>query len=140
VYDWDAWAAIIINANVSALLHSAIETGNSSYEPIGACQLIHQDSRDDTNWYDFMLPIISPFTTEVQSVVGKQWIQMVLQNVSDPSILTNMEITPQAMKPAIGLAQFNLRPFFFYTCIPAVSIGLICKYPGFSYNPFFTQI
>jgi hypothetical protein len=72
VYDWDAWAAIIINANVSALLHSAIETRNSSYEPIGACQLIYQDSRDGTNWYDFMLPIISPFTTEVQSVVGKQ--------------------------------------------------------------------
>ncbi|EUC50644.1 hypothetical protein COCMIDRAFT_32159 [Bipolaris oryzae ATCC 44560] len=125
VYEWDAWAAIVINPNASALLYSAIANGNSSYEPLGACQLIYQDSRDDTNWYDFMLPLISAFTTEAQSMVGRQWAQMVLQNASDPSILSNMQSVPQAINPAIGFSEFNLRPFFPYTSIPAVSIGLI---------------
>lgn len=128
IYEWDAWAAIVINPNASALLYSAIANGNASYDPLGACQLIYQDSRDDTNWFDFMLPIISSFMTEAQSMVGQQWAQMVLQNASDPSILSNMQNVPQAINPAIGFSEYNLRPFFPYTGIPAVSIGLICKF------------
>jgi hypothetical protein len=127
VYDWDAWAAIIINPNASALLYQAVATGNTSYDPLGACQLVYQDSRDDTNWYDFMLPIISQFQTQAQSQVGKMWAQMVLQNASNPAALTNIQAVPQAVNPAIGFSEFNLRPFYPYTGIPAVSIGLICK-------------
>jgi hypothetical protein len=128
VYDWDAWAAIVINPNASALLYSAIANGNMSYDPLGACQLIYQDARDDTNWFDFMLPIISSFMTQAQSMVGQQWAQMALQRASDdPSVLSNMQNVPQAINPAIGFSEFNLRPFYPYTGIPAVSIGLICK-------------
>lgn len=50
VFDEEAWAAIIINKNATAMLYSAIETGNTTYDPMGACQLIFMDSRDDTNW------------------------------------------------------------------------------------------
>ncbi len=39
VFDFKAWAAIIINANATALLSNAIQTGNSSYDPNGACQV-----------------------------------------------------------------------------------------------------
>lgn len=127
VYNWDAWAAIIINPNASALLYEAIATGNTSYEPLGACQLVFQDSRDDTNWYDFMLPIISTYMTDAQSMVGQQWAQLALQQASNAGTLANMQAVPQALNPAIGFSQFNLRPFYPYTAIPAVSIGLICK-------------
>lgn len=44
------------------MLYSAVTTGNASYDPMGACQPVFQDSRDDTNWYDFMLPEICVFT------------------------------------------------------------------------------
>lgn len=127
IYNWDAWAAIIINPNASALLYQAVATGNTSYDPLGACQLVYLDSRDDTNWYDFMLPIISQFMTQATSQVGQQWARMALQNASDPTILANIQSAPQAISPAIGFSEFNLRPFFPYTGIPAVSIGLICK-------------
>jgi hypothetical protein len=127
VYNWDAWAAIVINPNASALLYQAVATGNASYDPLGACQLVYQDSRDDTNWYDFMLPLISQFMTQATSQVGQQWARMALQNASDPTILANVQAAPQAISPAIGFSEFNLRPFFPYTSIPAVSIGLICK-------------
>ncbi|KAI0590445.1 DUF3533 multi-domain protein [Pyrenophora tritici-repentis] len=126
IYNFDAWAAIIINPNASALLYSAIATGNASYDPLGACQLVYQDSRDDTNWFDFMLPIISQFMTQAQSQVGKQWAQMVLRNASTNSdILSSMQNVPQALNPSIGFSEYNLRPFYPYTAIPAVSIGLI---------------
>jgi hypothetical protein len=125
IYNFDAWAAIVINPNATALLYSAIANGNTSYDPLGACQLIYQDARDDTNWFDFIAPMINPFMTEAQSMVGRQWAQLVLQNASDTTTLQNMQAVPQAINPAIGFSQYNLRPFFPYTSIPAVSIGLI---------------
>ena len=127
VYNWDAWAAIIINPNATAMLYEAVSTGNASYDPLGACQLVYQDARDDTNWFDFIFPIVSQFMTQAQSQVGQRWAGMVLQNASSPAALSNIQAVPQAINPAIGFSEFNLRPFYPYTAIPAVSIGLICK-------------
>jgi len=106
-------------------LYQAVASGNTSYDPIGACQLVYQDSRDDTNWYDFMLPLISKVQTQAQSQVGEKWAKMVLQNASDANALQRIQAVPQAINPAIGFSEFNLRPFYPYTSIPAVSIGLI---------------
>lgn len=125
IYDFKAWAAIIVNPNATAMLYAAVAQGNASYDPLGACQLIYQDSRDDTNWFDFLAPSIRQFQTEAQSVVGKQWVSMVLQNTSNPTTLSNMRNVPQALSPAIGFSEFNLRPFYPHTSTPAVSIGLI---------------
>lgn len=126
VYDWDAWAAIIINPNATALLLSAVQNGNTSYDPMGACQLVYQSARDDTNWYDFILPQISTFMTAATSMVGEQWAQQVLQNAStSTTLLANAARVPQALSPAIGFSQYDLRPFYPYQAIPAVSIGLI---------------
>lgn len=126
VYNWDAWAAIIIMPNATSQLYSAVQNGNTSYDPMGACQLIYQSSRDDTNWYDFMLPIISQFQTQATSMVGQQWAKMVLQNATtDQTLLRNMATVPQAVSPAIGFSEFDLRPFYPYTAIPATTIGLI---------------
>jgi hypothetical protein len=127
VYNWDAWAAIVINPNATAMLYEAVATGNASYDPLGACQLVYQDARDDTNWANFMFPIISQVMTQAQSQVGEKWAGMVLQNSSTPAALANLRAVPQAVNPAIGFSEFNLRPFYPYTSIPAVSIGLICK-------------
>ncbi|KAK5688556.1 hypothetical protein LTS10_000534 [Elasticomyces elasticus] len=126
VFNFQAWAAITINPNATAMLYSAIENGNASYDPMGACQLTYLDSRDETNWYDFIFPQISSFMTEATSMVGEQWTQMVLQNATnDATLLTNVARVPQALSPAIGFSQFNLRPFYPYQIIPSVSIGLI---------------
>jgi hypothetical protein len=127
VYNWDAWAAIIINPNATAMLYSAISMGNTSYDPMGACQLVYQDARDETNWYDFILPQISIFQTQATSMVWQMWARMVLRNASDPAVLAGLQAAPQAISPVNGFSEFNLRPFFPYTSIPAVSIGLICK-------------
>lgn len=126
VYDWDAWAAIIINPNATALLYSAVQNANTSYDPLGACQLVYQDARDDTNWFDLMNPILSAFQTEAQSMVGSEWAGMVLQNATTNTTLRdNIARVPQAINPAIGFSQFNLRPFYPYQTIPVVSVTLI---------------
>ncbi|KAK1816372.1 hypothetical protein LTR12_009263 [Friedmanniomyces endolithicus] len=126
VFSFDAWAAIVINPNATAMLYSAIQNGNASYDPMGACQLTYIDSRDDTNWYDFISPIVSAFMTEATTRVGEQWTQMVMQNATtDLTLIRNAAKVPQALSPAIGFSQFNLRPFYPYQVIPSVSIGLI---------------
>jgi fumarate reductase subunit D len=126
VFDWDAWASIVINPNATAMLQSAVQTGNTSYDPLGACQLTYIDSRDDTNWFDIISPMITAFMTEATSMVGQQWTQQVLQDArNNATILRNAASVPQALSPAIGFSQYNLRPFYPFTAIPAVSIGLI---------------
>ncbi|GAB7346811.1 hypothetical protein MBLNU459_g1909t1 [Dothideomycetes sp. NU459] len=126
VYDFKAWAAIIINPNATALLQSAIQNGNTSYDPMGACQLVFIDSRDDTNWYDFIFPQISPFMTQATAMVGETWSRMAIQTATtDPSVLSNLARVPQAISPAVGFSMYNLRPFYPYQSIPAVSVGLI---------------
>ncbi|KAG2164500.1 hypothetical protein D6C86_07485 [Aureobasidium pullulans] len=126
VYDWDAWAAIIIMPNATQQLYNAVQNGNTSYDPMGACQLIYQSARDDTSWYDFMLPLISQFQTEATSMVGQQWARMVLQNATtDQTLARNIANVPQAVSPAIGFSEYDLRPFYPYTAIPATTIGLI---------------
>ncbi|KAK0892352.1 hypothetical protein LTR02_013472 [Friedmanniomyces endolithicus] len=126
VFNFDAWAAIVLNPNATAMLYSAIQTGNASYDPMGACQLTYIDSRDDTNWYDFISPIVSVFMTEATTRVGEQWTKMVMQNATtDASLVRNAAKVPQVLSPAIGFSQFDLRPFYPYQVIPSVSIGLI---------------
>lgn len=126
VYDNEAWAAIIINPNATAMLYSAVQNGNVSYDPMGACQLVYQDSRDDTAWFDFIYPEISPMMTEATSMVGRQWASMVMQNATNnDTLVRNLANVPQALSPAIGFSRYNLRPFYPFTAIPAVSIGLI---------------
>lgn len=126
VYDNEAWAAIIINANATALLYSAVQTGNASYDPMGACQLVYQDARDETAWSNYIYPQIAQLMTEATSMVGQQWTGMVMENAtSDNTLLQNLVTVPQALSPAIGFSQYNLRPFYPYQAVPAVSIGLI---------------
>ena len=126
VYDNEAWAAIIINANATAMLYSAVQNGNASYDPMGACQLVYQDARDDTAWFDFIYPQLAPLMTEATTMVGQQWTGMVMEMAaSNNTLVQNLATVPQALSPAIGFAQYNLRPFYPFTAVPAVSIGLI---------------
>ncbi|GAB7330791.1 hypothetical protein MBLNU13_g02337t3 [Cladosporium sp. NU13] len=126
VYNWDAWAAIIINPNATALLYSAVQNGNASYDPMGACQLVYQQARDDTNWSSYLFPHISQLITEATSMVGQQWTNRILQQAtSNQTLQQNLVQAPQALSPAIGFSMYNLRPFYPYVGIPAQSIGLI---------------
>lgn len=126
VYDWDAWAAIIINPNATAMLYSAVQNGNATYDPMGACQLVYQQARDETNWSNYLFPHISQLLTQATSMVGQTWAgQMLQQATSNQTLRENMAQAPQALSPAIGFSMFNLRPFYPYVATPAVSIGLI---------------
>lgn len=126
IYDYKAWAAIIINANATALLQEAVRMGNSSYDPMGAMQVIYVQARDQETIGNYMIPQLQAFQTQVTSSFGKMWAGMVLSEAStNDTILANIRTSPQAISPAIGFSTFNLRPFSPAVITPTVTVGLI---------------
>lgn len=123
VYDQKAWAAIVVNPNATALLLQAVQQGNASYEPLGACQVTYVSARDQETHSAYILPRLNSLQNEIISSFGTMWTTMVLQNTSIP--LTNLQRAPQALNPAIGFSQYSLRPFAPAIMTPAVTIGLI---------------
>ncbi|MCJ1291198.1 hypothetical protein MMC34_002741 [Xylographa carneopallida] len=123
IYDEEAWAAIIINANATALLRQAVEQGNSSFDPLGTCQVIYTSARDQDSYYDYIIPELTALQTEATSMFGEMWVKQVMAN--DSISRTNLVKTPQALSPGIGFSTYDLRPFYPYVAVPAVTIGLI---------------
>ena len=123
VYDFDAWAAIIVNANATGLLKAAVEQGNASYDPLGACQIIYVQARDQDAYASYILPQLNSLQTNLISTIGAMWTREALKNTSIP--LANLQAAPQALSPAIGFSQYNLRPFTPAVATPAVTVGLI---------------
>ncbi|TKX19398.1 hypothetical protein C1H76_8245 [Elsinoe australis] len=146
VYNNKYWAAIVINANATAALENAVNTGDASYSPLGACQLIYNQARDQTTWDSYIYPMLSEFITQTTSSVGSQWGRQVLQRATtNTTIRENIARVPQAVSPAIGYSMYNLRPFFPYQITPTVTVGLIyliiLSFFSFSfYLPVYTKL
>lgn len=71
IYNQKAWAAVIINANATALLQEAVQTGNMSYDPNGALQLVYVEARDAMSFATYIMPQISQFEQQVPAMFGK---------------------------------------------------------------------
>jgi hypothetical protein len=124
VYDFHAWAAVIINPNATAMLETAVRQGNASYDPLGACQIIYNSARDQTTSSTYIVPSMNTLQKRVLTEFGRTWITHLLQsNVSVTDM--NVDVSPQALSPGIEFTLYDLRPFGPPIATPAVSIGLI---------------
>ncbi|KAL8944307.1 MAG: hypothetical protein Q9216_000491 [Gyalolechia sp. 2 TL-2023] len=123
IFDWEAYAAIIVMPNATAMLQQAIDRTNTTYDPLGACQIVYVEARDQETYYSYVLPQLNALQTQIASKFGQMWTSMVLGNTTIPR--ENLQRVPQALSPAIGFSQFNLRPFRPAVVTPAVTIGLI---------------
>ena len=123
VYDFKAHAAIIVNANATALLWQALAQGNSSYDPNGAAQIIYVSARDQNAIPSYVVPQLVAFEKDMVAQFGSAWARMVVQNTSFQS--ASLAAASQALAPAIGFTTLDLRPFGPASVTPAVSIGLI---------------
>ena len=50
VYDEHAYVAVIVSPNATAILLNAMRTGDSSYKPSGAAELVTISARDQTTY------------------------------------------------------------------------------------------
>ncbi|RDL39954.1 Uncharacterized protein BP5553_04294 [Venustampulla echinocandica] len=126
VYDDKAWAAVIINANATAILEDAVASGNVSYDPMGSAQIIYVGARDRNVASNYLQPHLQNLQATATSTFSQTWTRQVLSRASSNStILNNIQTAPQTMWPAIGFSTFNLRPFSPRVATPALSIGLL---------------
>lgn len=123
VYNEGAWAAIVVNANATALLRSAVETGNATYSPLGAIQIIYNQARDETTYSDYITPMLQQLQTNIASAFGEMWSGQCLTN--NTLSRETLGRAPQAISPGIGFSIYNLRPFQPPATTPSVTIGLI---------------
>ena len=123
IYNQEAWAAIIINANATSVLLETVQTGNSKYDPLGAAQIIYVQARDQDTFANYITPQLNQLQVQAASMVGQKFTAQVLAN---PQISRqNLAKVPQALSPAIGFSVFNLRPFTPAVATPSVTVGLI---------------
>lgn len=123
VYNFDSWAAIIINSNATALLQDAVTYGNASYDPTGAVQVITLSARDDNTYSYHVLPQLQSFMHDFTAEFGRVWIGNIMTNISiNSNVLAR---APAAVNPAVAPLFIDLRPFGPPTVVPTVSVGLI---------------
>ncbi|KAI9890554.1 MAG: hypothetical protein M1814_003894 [Vezdaea aestivalis] len=126
VYDEHAWAAIVVNANATALLLEAIQTGDTTYDPFGAAQVIYVQARDEGAHRNYISPILNRVEIQIINTFGKKWSKALMQNVTqDSDLAQRLTRVPQAVNPAIGFTTFNLRPFGPPTATLTVGVGLL---------------
>jgi len=59
------------------------------------------------------------------SKFGVMWAKQSLPLLSNSTALARAKLAPQALNPAIGFSQYNLRPFAPPVATPTVTVGLI---------------
>lgn len=124
IYDEQAWAAVIVNANATSLLRQALTTKNTSYDPFGAIETIVVSGREERTCFTYILPGLSILQNKVLASFGPQWTREVVATAKDLDLdLSN--IPAQAINPGIGFTTIDLRPFTPAVAAPAVTIGLI---------------
>jgi hypothetical protein len=84
-------------------------------------QIIYNSARDENTYFTYIIPTLYQLERAVLNGFGPRWIEMI--TMKGPTNLSN--IPPQALNPAIGFTEIDLRPFGPAVATPAVSIGLI---------------
>jgi len=123
VYEEHYWAAIIINANATGLLQEAVATGNTSYDPLGAAQIVYNQARDIESYNFYVIPVLDRLALHITSTFATIWAASVFSNTTLD--ITTYSGAPQAVSPGISFTILNLRPFDPPTAIPTITIGLI---------------
>jgi len=123
VFEEEYWAAIIINANATALLQEAVATGNTSYDPLGAAQIVYNQARDIESYNFYIVPVLGRLALEITSTFAATWASSVFANTTLD--IATYSRAPQAVSPGISFTLLNLRPFDPPSAIPTITIGLI---------------
>ncbi|KAI1311768.1 MNNG and nitrosoguanidine resistance protein [Xylaria venustula] len=123
VYNWDAWAAIVISPNATSMLLEAVTNGDDSYDPTDAVQYIIQTARQESTTNDYIVPQLQLLTSQFMARFGAAWSKRLLTNSSfSPKTMAE---SPVAVNPGVVPLTIDLRPFEPSTAAPAVTTGLI---------------
>lgn len=106
VYDFHAWAAVIIHSNATAELEAAVREGSKGYDPQSACSIIVNTARDPSTTSSYVMPSLNMIQKSVVSNFGSVWIPRLLANSSESDL--DLGAVPQAVSPGIEFKVIDL--------------------------------
>ncbi|KAH9918699.1 hypothetical protein B0H21DRAFT_827535 [Amylocystis lapponica] len=120
VYDEQAWAAVAINAGVSSSLSRAFATGNTSYDPAFAVELVSEGARNPLTSNSHTVPAVLAVLEPALAAASLNATQTFLSANND-------------LRPAYNAAAFGailsgvtaLMVFTFTVCGTANQIGVL---------------
>lgn len=106
VYDFKAWAAIIIFEDATARLEAAIRGEYEIYKPESACAIVINTARDPATTSSYVAPALDKIQKSVVSNFGRAWIPRLLANDSESTLYS--VAAPQAISPGIECDEIDL--------------------------------
>lgn len=105
VYDERVWAALIVNANATALLRRAVET-------VTIRTIVYNQAQDKTTYGNYIIPMIAQLETQITSQFSEMWASQVLSSISLPKLCS---LEPQRPSRRQSASQHTISALSFLT-------------------------
>ncbi|THG94903.1 hypothetical protein EW145_g8054 [Phellinidium pouzarii] len=131
-----AWVAVVVSENATALLTAARASGDETYDPSSVFTVYYAQAtnfdcaqaRNEVATGTYMLPIVtsllSNFTSTYATGSAQRFLATIIaeDGTVNTTALTNIARAPQTMTPGVGYHTVNLRP---YTASVAQAVLLV---------------
>ncbi|GBE80924.1 predicted protein [Sparassis crispa] len=126
VYDEQAWGAVIVNAAATQRLRQALVTGNSSYDPTSAIEVVSEGARNPLTSNSHLVPailaILEPVIVQASMNASATFLSANLDNAT--AIRTALNC-PQCLSSGFSYLANDLRPAYSPSAFGAVLSGAI---------------
>ncbi|KAE9396701.1 hypothetical protein BT96DRAFT_958115 [Gymnopus androsaceus JB14] len=123
VVDEKTWIAVVVNANATSNLQSAVSSVDSSYNGSSAIVVYGNQARSENGYNTILLPTVE---AALISITQSFALQFATELASTSSNLTNLLANaPQTVTQPISFTVDNLRPFDIPVATAMTYVGLI---------------
>ncbi|WWD21471.1 hypothetical protein CI109_105957 [Kwoniella shandongensis] len=121
-----AWGAIIINAGATALLNTARQIGNSSYNGTSAIEVVYAQARNENAVGNYLAPYMQGALNQILSRYNAQSVAQYLGANANNATAINLLVTaPTTINNGIYYTVNNLRPYNQPVAAAITLVGLI---------------
>ncbi|KAF9821194.1 hypothetical protein IEO21_00802 [Rhodonia placenta] len=126
VYDEKAWGAVVVNRGATDALQSALASGNASYDPASAIEVISEGARNALTANSHVVPNILAILAPVVTAAAENATAAFLSaHTDDPAALQTALRCPRCLATAYAYTQTDLRPADNASAFGAVLSGAI---------------
>ncbi|KAJ6534000.1 hypothetical protein DFH09DRAFT_1180836 [Mycena vulgaris] len=116
------WVIVAINAGASANLTAALSAVDSSYNSSSAITFIGAEARNEAEYRNFLLPLVSSQLSKVSRTFALEFARNISLSSNTSALLS---VAPQIITEPIGFTVNNIRPFDVPLASAVTFVGLI---------------
>ncbi|KAK8847379.1 hypothetical protein IAR55_005237 [Kwoniella newhampshirensis] len=121
-----AWAAIVINSGATALLNTARQVGNASYDGRGAIEVFYAQARQETAVNSYLVPYIQAELSAVCNQFNARSVSQYLgANTNNATAISLLATAPATVVNPVWYTMNDLRPYNQPVAQAITLVGLI---------------